>query len=68
MYLNSKNNISSMERIHYKCQKCGYKFSRNKEAEYKKVCPYCGRDSVIVDAKSDAHAILSDATNKRYEF
>lgn len=49
-----------MDRINYRCNSCGYDFSRNSTIKFLK-CPYCGKKGTIELKKGDfASRLLED--------
>ena len=45
------------ERKKYKCAACNWKFSRNFTP---KLCPYCGKESVVIDVPKNADDLLRE--------
>jgi len=52
--------------IKYICTSCKYKFSRKKSQEVTK-CPYCGKNSIVLDSGLGADKLLKESDNKRFE-
>ncbi|MFH2020109.1 MAG: hypothetical protein ABIJ34_01765 [archaeon] len=49
-----------MEKARYKCNKCGYDFTRNANVKMSK-CPYCGKEGTIENKKgNDAEKLLME--------
>ncbi len=44
----------------YRCNNCGYSFSRNKEHRFE-LCPYCGKKSLSVAERGGAQNLLDEA-------
>lgn len=52
--------------IKYICTACKYKFSR-KESRGVDKCPYCGKNSIVLDSDTGAEKLLKESTNKKFE-
>jgi|WetSurMetagenome_2_1015567.scaffolds.fasta_scaffold1135516_1 DNA-directed RNA polymerase subunit RPC12/RpoP len=50
----------------YICTACKYKFSRKKTQEVSK-CPYCGKNSIVLDSGLGADKLLKDSADRRFE-
>lgn len=50
------------ERKKYKCNACNWKFSRNFTP---RLCPYCGKEAVTIDAPKNASDILREVEEIR---
>jgi len=50
----------------YICTSCRYKFSRKASREVDK-CPYCGKNTIIVDNQLGADKLLNESVNKKFE-
>ncbi len=48
------------ERQRYRCTSCGYKFKRNSQTFTKKICPYCGKDTIEKHVFSEAAELLDE--------
>ncbi len=51
---------SQPEKQRYKCTSCGYKFTRNPQTFQKKICPYCGKDTIVKHVFSEASTLLDE--------
>jgi DNA-directed RNA polymerase subunit RPC12/RpoP len=58
--------ISTEKMIKYLGTGCKYKFSRKTTQEVSK-CPYCGKNSIVLDNALGADKILNEASNKKFE-
>lgn len=45
------------ERKKFKCSACNWKFSRNFTPQ---LCPYCGKECVVLDAPKTAAALIEE--------
>lgn len=52
--------------LKYVCTNCKYKFSR-KESQHVEKCPYCGRNTVMIDNALGADKLLKDSQDKKFE-
>ena len=50
----------------YICTNCKYKFSRKKSREVEN-CPYCGKNTIIVDNQLGADKLIQDSTDKKFD-
>jgi len=50
----------------YICTACKYKFSRKETQEVRK-CPYCGKNSIVLDSGLGADKLLKDSQDRRFE-
>ncbi len=50
------------QRQKYKCNACNWKFSRNFTPQ---LCPYCGKEAVVIDAPKNADDILREVEEIR---
>ena len=65
--LSKKNKTEHKEKmIKYICTNCKYKFSR-KESQSVEKCPYCGRDSIMIDNALGADKLIKESADKRFE-
>jgi predicted RNA-binding Zn-ribbon protein involved in translation (DUF1610 family) len=62
-----KKTEKSEKMIKYICSSCKYKFQRKATQEVTK-CPYCGKESIVLDSQLGAENIIKQATDKRYEW
>jgi len=69
-YVPSKN-VSKVEKsekmIKYICTSCRYKFQRKASQAVEK-CPYCGKESVVVDSQLGAEKLIKESDNKRFDW
>ena len=47
-------------RVNYQCTHCGYKYSRKKDADYNRQCPYCSKNAVEVLNRSAVEDVDED--------
>lgn len=47
-----------MDKVHYHCKSCNYKFKRTKDAKVK-ACPYCGSSQIVVYKPTLAEDLLN---------
>ena len=52
-----------VEKVRFKCTSCGCKFTRNIEAAYNKLCPYCGKTTIEKHAFSEADELISSVVD-----
>lgn len=50
----------------YICTNCKYKFSRKQSQEVSK-CPYCGKNTIVLDNQLGAEKLLKESNDKRFE-
>ena len=48
-----------MDKVRYKCGKCGYDFTRNKIVSISK-CPYCGKEAIELVKGDYASKLLEE--------
>jgi protein-arginine kinase activator protein McsA len=53
--------------IKYVCTSCKYKFSRKASQQVEK-CPYCSKESVVLDSAMGADKLIKDSQDKRFEW
>jgi DNA-directed RNA polymerase subunit RPC12/RpoP len=53
---------NKVEKTHYRCTRCGYKFARAIDIEFAKKCPYCGRLEIVEDSQNSAQKILEEVS------
>ncbi|MBW2999326.1 hypothetical protein KY339_01530 [Candidatus Woesearchaeota archaeon] len=46
------------DRVQYVCSSCGFKFSRNRDSNFRGDCPYCGKRTLDSISKPSAQDIL----------
>ena len=54
--------MNTAERKKYKCAVCNWKFSRNFTP---RLCPYCGKESVVIDVPKTAEALIEEVAELR---
>lgn len=57
-----KSTMPVSERKKYKCNACNWKFSRNFTP---KLCPYCGKEAVTIDAPKSADTLVKEVAEIR---
>ena len=57
----------SEKMIKYICTSCKYKFSR-KESQNVAKCPYCGKNSIVLDSAMGADQMLKQAQDKKFDW
>lgn len=62
-----KKTALSEKMIKYVCTSCKYKFSRKASQDVQK-CPYCSKDTIVVDSALGANNLIKDATDKKYDW
>ncbi|MGV8171359.1 MAG: hypothetical protein ACP5OA_01565 [Candidatus Woesearchaeota archaeon] len=61
-----KKTEHSEKMIKYICTSCKYKFSRKETQEVAK-CPYCSKNTIVLDSGLGADKLLKESDNKRFE-
>jgi len=54
--------VNSPERKKFKCKACNWKFSRNFTPL---LCPYCGKQSIVLDVAQSADQLIKEIEELR---
>jgi predicted RNA-binding Zn-ribbon protein involved in translation (DUF1610 family) len=57
----------SEKMLRYICTSCKYKFSR-KESQHVEKCPYCGKNSIVLDTQLGADKLINDSMDRKFEW
>jgi DNA-directed RNA polymerase subunit RPC12/RpoP len=61
-----KTSEKSEPMMKYICTSCKYKFSRKQSQEVTK-CPYCGKNTIVLDNQLGADKLLKESNDKKFE-
>ena len=59
--------VKSEKMIKYVCTSCKYKFARKGSQEVEK-CPYCGKETIVLDSAMGADQMLKESTDKKFDW
>ena len=62
-----KKTEKSEKMIKYICTSCKYKFQRKADQDVHK-CPYCGKESIVLDSALGADNIIKQSMDKKFEW
>ncbi len=62
-----KKAVKAEKMIKYICTSCRYKFSRKASQQVTK-CPYCSKETIVVDSQLGADNLLKESTDKKFDW